>query len=163
MAKVPELILQYLSNAEYYLEAADKLSPPQGAAHILLLIAGWENAVLAEQELSSWSTRQPITPKIHKDHATKLDFIDPQAHILRVIVGEPGTHTPIKEVYYKTGKELKGLMELCRYGSATETRDVRELFRRHWFADSMRNNLSQKIERIRFWVPLYESADEAVC
>jgi len=157
MTKVPQIVRQRLANATYYLQTADALPPPtRDAAHILLLLVGWENAALAEHELHVWAHPVNLDPKVKRDHAAKLDAVDRLSSVQYVKLGPRGTHAPAITTQYSTGRELTKLREICQYGSDTETRDVAKLFHRGWHADDLRRGLHQKIEWIDAWIPLYE-------
>jgi len=159
--KLPRQIKQYSSNAQYYLQAADKFpSPTKDAVQILLLITGWENIILAEEELLSSQLDRLINPKLKKDHAVKLDKVDKNSFVERIIVSPKGKKIPAESIKYKTGQELKKLREICQYGLDNETFEVAELFRRHWFTDSLRNGLIQKIKWVNSWVNYIESIEE---
>lgn len=153
---VPESVKQFLSNARYYLEAAEQLPPPtKDAAHILLLITAWENVVIADKQLHAWALGENIDPKLLRDHEAKLKEINERAYVERVIVGPPGKHVPAQEIDY-AGSQLKKLRELCLYGSDNETHEVAKLFRRHWFSDDFRRELVNKIKWTEMSIRIYE-------
>jgi len=159
--KVPDDIKQFVSNARYYLEAANKLPPPtKDAAHILLLITAWENIIIADRQLHSWATNEPINPKLLKDHEAKLDEMSKDSYVQRIIVGPSGKGTPAKEIKYATGIELKKLRSLCLYGSSNETHEVAKLFERHWFSDSFRRSLVNKTEWTEMSIRIYEELEQ---
>jgi hypothetical protein len=153
MKAIPDSAKDHISNARYYLEAANKLPPPtKDAAHILLLLISWENIVIADKELSAWATDKAIDPKIRKDHETK--FKD-APEILRVIVGAPGAHTPARKIRFSSGKELTDLRLACQYGSTTESKAVREIFKTGWHADDFRRQLEAKIKWVEMLHEIY--------
>lgn len=119
MSKVPGNVRQFISNAKYYLEAAGKIpQPTQDAAHILLLIIGWENLVRADKELEAWAQKKQIDPKIIRDHAAKLGEVGEHNYISRVIVGPPGQHIPVVE---RTIKQVLNWLSCVRYASTART------------------------------------------
>jgi hypothetical protein len=154
---VPNEIKQFVSNARYYLEAANKFPPPtKDAAHILLLITSWENIVIADKQLHAWASGGQVDPKLLRDHEAKLDEISKDSYVQRIIVGPAGKGIPAQEIKYATGKELKELRELCQYGSSSETHEVSKLFARHWFSDDFRRGLVNKIEWTEMSIDIYE-------
>lgn len=108
------------------------------------------------RELEAWTRGEAIDPKLLRDHIAKLNEVDEHSYVLRVIVGPSGI--PAKEVYYRDGKSLKRLRELCVYGDDAETNDIGKLFSRGWHTDSFARGLKQKIDWLELWLPLYEQA-----
>lgn len=161
MKQVPKEIKEYFSNAQYYLDSAIKLpSQKENAAHIFLLLVAWENLVTARSEISNWARKN--MEEIPKDHAKKLDeinkFAGSNCYISRIIIGAPGTGTPAREVKYKTGKELAELRLICQYGSKSDTKNVKEVFKSYWHTDRFRDCLRRQIDWEESWLPAYEGA-----
>lgn len=152
MKPIPESVKERISNAEYYLEAADKHpSPVQEAVHILLLLVAWENIVIADAELEAWAGEEDIDEKVYKDHAHK--FKD-APEITRNILG-PNDTKP-REVKFSTGREFSELRMACQYGSNTESKDVEQIFKTGWDVDNFRNTLIEKIGWVEAMVKTYE-------
>ena len=152
MKPIPNSIKESISNAKYYLEAADKHpAPTKDAVHILLLLIGWENIVIADEELGAWAKEEDVDKKIYKNHARKFRKMP---EVTRIILGQTGTKT--KEVRFSSGKDFQELRIACQYGSNTETKEVRELFKSGWHLDSLRNRLIIKIRWIERLVSAYE-------
>lgn len=154
MKPIPDSVRDHINNAEYYLTAAGKLpSPTQDAAHILLLLIGWENITIADEELNAWATGEDVDKKIYKDHARKFKNAP---EVLRVIVGSSGT--PAKEVRFQTGRDFEELRLACQYGSNTESKDVAKIFSRGWHADGLERELGNKIKWLRTILGAYKDA-----
>lgn len=83
-----------------------------------------------------------------------LNEVDENSYILRVIV-----KPKVKEIFYRTGDELKKLRELCIYGDSNETNNVQELFSFGWHTDDFSRGLEQKIKWLELWLPYYENPD----
>lgn len=151
MKPIPNSIKEHISNAKYYLEAADKHpAPTKDAVHILLLLIGWENIVIADEELGAWAKEEDVDKKIYKSHARK--FIK-MPEVTRIILDSTGTKT--REFRFSSGKDFEELRMACQYGSNTET-EVRELFKTGWHLDRLRNGLISKIGWIKVLVSAYE-------
>ncbi|HET9174033.1 MAG TPA: hypothetical protein VFN56_01990 [Candidatus Saccharimonadales bacterium] len=158
---VPDEIRQFVSNARYYLEAADKFpSPTKDAAQILLLTISWENIIIADKKLHGWAVKEKLDPKLLRSHEAKLDEISKDSHILRVIVEQPGKHIPVKKVKYETGAQLQKLREICQYGADDETHELATLFYRGWHSDSFRRSLHNKIEWTELTIRIYEELEQ---
>lgn len=152
MNAIPESIKDHISNAKYYLKAADQHpSPTQAAAHIQLLLVAWENIVIADAELTAWVDEDSVDEKIYKDHARK--FKD-APKITRIILGPRGVEP--REIEFSTGKEFSDLRMACQYGSNTESKDVNEIFKTGWHVDGFRNALIERIEWTEKMVEIYE-------
>lgn len=152
MKKIPKSILDHISNAKYYREAADKHpTPTQDAINILLLIIGWENIVIANEELKSWATNVKVAGSFYKSHSVKLKKI-PQ--VTRIVLGPSGTK-PV-EINVSKGKDFEKLRMMCQYGSNTETKEVKELFKSGWHTDGLRNGLIAKIRWVEMLIEIYE-------
>lgn len=151
MKPIPDSVEEHISNARYYLEAADMHpSPTQDAVHILLLLTGWENIAIADAELDAWASEEDVDKKIDKDHAHK--FKDAPT-ITRVIVGQSDTKTRV--INFSDGRSLAELRMACQYGSNTESKDVREIFKTGWQVDTFRNVLIGKIEWVEKMLKIY--------
>jgi hypothetical protein len=150
--KVPDEVKQFTANARLYLEAAFKFPPPtNNAVHILLLIYGWENVVLADSKVHAWAMSEDINPKLLRDHETKLNKVSKDAYIQHFINGE--------EVRYSTGIQLKKLREICMYGLSDDTKNVANLFREHWFSDNFSRSLKNKVEWTEMSIKAFEALD----
>src|SRR3972149_7645369 len=89
-----------ISNARYFLEAADKHpSPTKDAVHILLLLIGWENIALAREELSAWANKSNIAKDIYKSHVKKLERLP---GVTRITIDKKGKP---HEKEYRSGKD----------------------------------------------------------
>lgn len=155
---VPTSVKQYLSNARYYLDAANRLPPPtQDAGHILFLLIGWENIIIADTELSAKAQGSEVGKELHKDHAQK--FKD-APEVLRVIIGKPGTHTPAKEIRYTSPADFAKLRQICQYGLNGDSKDIGSIFHRGWHADDLRRALANKIGWIEMLIKIYEELDD---
>lgn len=65
MKPIPDSVKAHISNARYYLEAADKHpAPTKDAVHTLLLLVAWENIVIADTELSAWANEADVDERI---------------------------------------------------------------------------------------------------
>jgi hypothetical protein len=159
MLAIPPEVEEYVANASRYLAAASRLPPPaHNAAHILLLIIGWENIVLADKTLSAWASSTTIEARLKRDHAEKLQWVTPSGAtegILHVLVGPAGSGTPVKEVWYKTGEDLARLRMLCQYGNPGSATGVSQLFARHWHADGFARGLESKIKWVEMLIKVY--------
>lgn len=154
MKQIPNSVIEHISNAKYYLAAADKHpAPTQNAVLILLLLVAWENIVIADHELSAWATETLADPNIRKSHAAKLKDIPV---VKRIIVGPKGT-VP-KEIDFSTGHDFEELRMACQYGSNTESKDVQKIFQTGWHLDELRNGLINKIS----WVEVVLKAQQRV-
>jgi hypothetical protein len=141
MKTIPKPIKERVSNALYFLRCADKLSASTDkAAHILMLLIGWENVVIADEELSAWIDKKKVDPKVYRDHAYKFKKA---SGVLHVILGARGAKA--KTIEYSSPALLKKLREYCQYGIASESKDVSKSFSRMWYADEFRNKLINKI------------------
>ncbi len=152
--KIPKRIKERIKNAEYFLECADKFPPPtRNAAHILLLLIGWENIVIARDELHSWVDKKKTNPKLYRDHEHKFKDAGSIDHI---ILGSKESKT--KTVAYSSPAKLKKLREYCQYGFASDSKNLDESFDNMWDADTFRNRLIGKIQ----WTGALISAIEAL-
>lgn len=155
MKKMPNSIREHVLNAEYYLEAADKHpSPTKDAVHTLLLLTGWENIVIADEELKAWVKKDEVDDKVYKSHARKFRDIPEVTRIIISPTGKP------KEVRFSTGRDFEALRMACQYGSNTETKDVRELFKSGWHLNKLRNGLISKIGWIKVIISAYEELEK---
>lgn len=140
--KVPKGIKVRIENAQYFLWCADALPPPtRNAAHILLLLIGWENVIIAQDELDAWIAKKKVDPKLYTDHTYKFTKAGSITHI---ILGQNGTES--KTVTYSSPGELKKLREYCQYGFGSDSKSVAESFGSTWHADIFRNRLISKIQ-----------------
>lgn len=155
MKKMPNSIIEHILNAEYYREAADKHpAPTKDAVHILLLLIGWENIIVADEELKAWATEADVDEKVYKSHARKFRNIP---EVTRIIIGANGK---AKEVRFSSGRDFEELRMACQYGSNTETKEVRELFKTGWHLDRLRNGLISKIGWLKTMIAAYEALDK---
>lgn len=156
MKPIPDSVKAHISNARYYLEAADKHpAPTKDAVHTLMLLVAWENIVIADTELSAWANEADVDERIYKSHATKYKEL-PQ--VTRTILGPSGT--PPKEVKFSSGRDFEELRMATQYGSNTEGKDLRVLFERGWHLDGLRRGLINKIEWTEMMVDIYEKLDK---
>lgn len=154
--KVPSRIKERIKNAHYFLECADKLPPPtRNAAHILLLLIGWENIVIARDELHAWVDKKKVDRKLYRDHEHKFKDAGSVDHI---ILGSKGSKT--KTVTYSSPAELKKLREYCQYGFVSDSKNLAESFGSTWHADTFRNRLIGKIQWTGTLVSAIESLPE---
>jgi hypothetical protein len=152
---VPVTIKDRVANARYYFDAAGKLPrPTQDAAHILLLLVGWENIAIADAELNAWANGDTAAERLYKDHASKLHGAP---EILRVIIGPSGTKP--REIRFTTGRDFAELRLACQYGSSTESKSVQQIFERGWHPDSFQRELKSKIEWVELFIGQYEKLD----
>lgn len=150
---ISQAVYDRIANARYYLEAADKHpQPTRDAVHALLLLTAWENIEIADQELGAWVREDEVDARLYKDHRHKLKDAPV---ITRVIIGKPGTGTPVREVNYSTGKGFKKLREICLYGSADQ-KDLSKLFRSGWHLDGFRRGLVWRIQWVELFVKIHE-------
>lgn len=154
MHVVPIPIKERISNAHYYLECADKFPPPtKNAAHILLLLASWENIIIADEELSAWIDKKKVDPKLYRDHVHKFRKAPSIQHI---ILGS--RDIPAKTIEYSSPKDINKLREYCQYGFVSGSKSVSKFFGRTWNTDDFRNKLINKIQ----WTGALVSAIEAL-
>ena len=140
--KITDSVYAHISNARYYLNAAQRLpSPISDGVRILLLLTSWENIKIAEEELHAWAQGSKPRVLIYKSH--RLKFEDVWKPIVRVILGPRGT--PAKQVEYSTAKQLEKLLEVCRYGPKDGSRELAPYFERRWFTDGFQRGLESKI------------------
>jgi len=72
MKKIPKSVKDYISNAKYYLEAANQFpSPTRDAVKISLLLTARENIKIAEEELHTWAQGSKPTKDLYKSHYKK--------------------------------------------------------------------------------------------
>lgn len=129
MKAIPDSVKAHISNAHYYLEAADKHpAPTKDAVHTLLLLVGWENIVIADEELSAWANEADVDERIYKSHATKYKDLPV---VSRTILGPSGT--PPRQVNFSSGRNFEELRMACQYGSNTEGKRS-ACFVRSWLA-----------------------------
>jgi hypothetical protein len=152
MNAIPASVKEHISNARYYLEAADKFPPPtRNAVHILLLLIAHENIEQAKEELSSWAQKTSPNEKLYKSHAYKFKKVRP---IQQIILGERGT-TP-KTNTYSSVADFQRVLSICRYGPKTGSKSLELIFCRGWFTDEFRNSLISKIKWEEMMVGIYE-------
>lgn len=152
MRPIPNSVREHISNAEYYLEAAEKHPvPTRNAVYILLLLTGWENIALADAELGAWAKKDDVDKKMYKSHASKHKKTP---EIRRIILGPRGTKP--KVVSYSTGRDFEKLRMACQFGSNTESVEVKEIFKSGWHLDGLRNKLIGEIKWIRILTGAYE-------
>jgi hypothetical protein len=151
MTQIPKHIKDYASNANYYIEAAEKFTYPSHQAVRLLLLTAWENIKIAEEELNSLIQKTIPSKKLHKSHAYKFEKAPP---IARVEVGLPGTKA--KNTFYKSAKDFENLISICRYGSKTGSRELKLMFKNGWFLDHFESSLISKIKWYETSVKMYE-------
>jgi len=156
MKPIPNSIKERISHAKYYLEAADKHpAPTKDAVHILLLLIGWENIAIADEELGAWAKEEDVDKQIYKSHARKFRKMP---EVTRIILGSTGTKT--REERFSSGKKFEKLRMVCQYGSNAETKEVRKLFKSGWHLDSLKNKLVSKIRWIETLVIAYEELNK---
>lgn len=154
MRLMPDSVREHISNAEYYLEAAEKHPvPTRNAVYILLLLIGWENIALADAELGAWAKKDDVDEKMYKSHASKHRKTP---EIRRIILGPLGTKPRI--IRFSTGRDFEVLRTACQYGSNTEGKEVKEIFKSGWHLDRLRNKLIGEIK----WIKTLTSAFEIV-
>lgn len=155
MKAIPDSVKAHISNARYYLEAADKHpSPTKDAVHILLLLTGWENIAIADEELSAWAREEEVDERLYKSHAVKYKKVP---KVTRIILGPSGTKP--REITFSGGRNFEELRMACQYGSNTEGKEVRELFKKGWHLDGLRNGLIHRIGWVEMMVGIYEKLD----
>jgi hypothetical protein len=151
MKQIPKSVDEHISNARYYLSAADKHpAPTQNAVLILLLLVAWENIVLADHDLSSWASETNTSPEMRKSHSAKLQKLPA---VTRIILDPKGS--PSKEITFSTGHDFEELRKACQYGSNTESKDVQQIFKSGWHLDGLRNGLINKIEWTEMMLEIY--------
>ncbi|OGK41580.1 hypothetical protein A3A74_08155 [Candidatus Roizmanbacteria bacterium RIFCSPLOWO2_01_FULL_35_13] len=155
MKKMPNSIGEHILNAEYYLEAAGKHLPPtKDAVHILLLLIGWENLVIADEELKAWVKKEDVDEKVYRSHVRKFRDVP---EVTRVIIGPTGK---AKEVRFSSSRDFEELRMACQYGSNTESKNVKELFKSGWHLDRLRNGLISKIGWMKVIISAYEELEK---
>lgn len=153
MNAIPTSVKDHISNARYYLEAADKFRPPtRNAAHILLLLIAHENIEIAKEELISWAQKTTPNKELYKSHAYKFKKARP---ITQIISGQKGV--PPKTCTYSTGADFAKLLLICRYGFKTGSKALKLIFNRGWHTDSFRNSLIGNIKWEEMMIGIYES------
>lgn len=157
MPRVPNEIRDCISNAEYYLEAADRLpDKKENAAHIFLVILAWENLGRARKKLSNWA--QKNNKKLPNDHAVNLE--DPEkfkgsgCYISHIVI-KPGV--PALQKDYCTGEELKKLRIICQFGDTGASKNIRKIFASGWHVDRFREFLRRQIDWEKLWLEYYEN------
>lgn len=154
MRKIPTSIKDHISNAHYYLEAANKFPPPtRDAIHILLLLTAWENIQIAQEELSAWAQQTITSKKLYKSHAYK--FEKARKSITRIILGPPGT--PARTIEYSSSTDFEKLILICRYGLKTGSKELANIFERGWHSDAFERSLINKIGWEEMMIEVYES------
>lgn len=126
MKKIPNSVEDHISNAQYYIQAANDLPPRKwSAVRILLLLTAQENVKLAEEELHSWAQGTPVAKRLYKSHSYKLRDIRKSKSIDRIILEPPST--TVKITSYYSGAQLAELLEICRYGPKTGSKDLQPI------------------------------------
>lgn len=157
MEKIPKTVKEYISNARYYLEAANQFpSPTRDAVKIFLLLTARENIKLAEEELHAWARGSKPTKDLYMSHSYKLRDVGDSYSIDRIILEKPDS--PVKTVSYKSGADFKKLHQICRYGlSSNDTKDIATIFSRGWHSEAFERSLISKINWEEMMVKIYES------
>ena len=155
MRKIPTSVKDHISNANYYLNAANKFpSPACDAVKILFLLTSWENIQTAEEELHSWAQRTTPAKELYKSHAYKFRNIGKSKSIDRIIVGSNGKS---KTITYHSGSDFQKLLFICRYGPREGSKDLGLLFGRGWFCDDFERSLVSKIKWEETSIKMFES------
>lgn len=155
MKKISASVKEHISNARYYLDAANKFpSPTRDAVRILLLLTARENIKIAEEELHAWAQGSKPTKDLYKSHAYKLRDVRDSYSIDRIILGTPGT--PAKTVSYKSGADFEKLHQICRYGLKGNSKDLSSIFSQGWHSDAFERALISKIGWEEMMVKIYE-------
>ena len=153
--KMPKSIREHTSNAEYYLSAANKHpTPTRNAVQILLLLIGWENIVIADEELNAWVRKEGVASAVYKSHARKLKDIP---EVIKVIINSNGKG---KKISFSSGRKFKKLRLMCQYGLNTGNKAVADLFKSGWHTDKLRNGLISKIGWLKVYITAVESMEK---
>ena len=140
MTQIPKHIKDYASNANYYIEAAEKFTYPSHQAVRLLLLTAWENIKIAEEELSGWAQKTLPSEKLYRSHEYKLRKSPLIDNIIVKSTGIAETTT------YATDAQFKQLHQICRYGTKTGSKELSKIFKRGWFLDDFERSLVSKIK-----------------
>jgi len=152
MRKMPRSIKEHVSNAEYYREAANLYPPPtKNAIHLLLLLIGWENIVIADKELEAWAKNDTVNSQVYKSHAIKLDIVP---EVLRII---PQVGKSAVEKRYSGGSAFQDLRLVCQYGSNKEGKDVKKIFNSDWNLRPLERELINKINWVNVTIKALET------
>jgi hypothetical protein len=153
--KIPNSIKDHISNAYYYLTGADMISETthQGI-RIFLLLTAWENIQLAEEELDTWAQKTRPTKELYKSHSYKLRKVREFNSIDRIILGPPGT--PAQTIKYVTPHQLEQLLQICRYGFKTGTKELSSIFSKGWEVRDFQSSLLTKIIWEETMIKIYE-------
>lgn len=153
MEKIPQSVKDHISNAQTYLDAANKFpSPMSDAIQILLLLTAWENIKIAQEELSAWANKTEPSKKLYKSHAHK--FKKMKRPITRVILDKPGK--PAQTINYVSERDFEKLLFITRYGPRTGSKNLTAMFEKGWHTDEFRNALINKIQWESTMVTAYE-------
>ena len=155
MRKIPTSVKDHISNANYYLEAANIVSHRTSAAVHILLLTAWENIKIAEEELHSWAQKIPTANGLYKSHAYKFRNIRRSKSIDRIVVGPPGTQP--QTTSYSTGTDFEKLLYICRYGPKGGSKELASIFGKGWFPDDFHRSLISKIKWEEAAVKMFES------
>jgi len=157
MAKVPNKAKAYISNANYYLAAARKISDDLVGVRIFLLLTAWENARLAEEQLHAWAQKTSVRKRIDKSHPLKLD--DVRKPIIELVQQANGK---LLERCYLSAEQLSKLLETCRYGLNGGETELSSFFSNkkftRWHTDEFERGLESKIA----WAIALVKAQEAL-
>ena len=156
MKKIPKSVKEHISNAHYYLKAANKFpSPTFDAVRISLLLTARENIKIAEEELHAWAQGSKPAKDLYKSHAYKLRDVRDSYSIDRIILGKPGTKA--KTITYKSGKDFEKLYQICRYGLRGDSKQLDLIFKRGWNSDAFERALISKIKWEEAAIGMYEN------
>ena len=154
MKAMPQSVKGRIANARHYLEAARRSS---GTAHVASrissLLTALENVRIAEEEMHSWASKDPVTKGLYTSHEVKFSKVH---HGIAQVVFDPQTGKA-DTVWYKTGSELKELHQTTRYGPDKNSPDVTKHFERGWHTEEFENEITLDIEWEEMMVTVYES------
>ncbi|MBU6370886.1 MAG: hypothetical protein KGH93_00080 [Patescibacteria group bacterium] len=150
--KIPKDITDRIANARYYLDASRKLPfRSYTGLKILSLLTAWENLTIAEEEMSAWIRKIPVSKKLYKSHVYKLKNV--RKPIERIVIKNGRAHTTI----YANGTELNKLLSICRYGSKSCSKNIEEIFvGREWITDEFERGLESRISWEEMSVKMFE-------
>lgn len=153
--QLPISIKEHISNANYYLNAEGKIpSRTFDAIRISLLLTAWENVQIAEDELSSWVECTPLVQKLYKSHAYKFRNVRKSKSIDQISINLQGK---AETTTYATGDDFKRLLQICRYGFETGTKELSKIFKTDWYFEEFKRALISKIKSREKIVEIYEN------
>lgn len=153
--QLPISIKEHVSNANYCLDAAGKI-PYRAfdAIRISLLLTAWENVQIAEEELHSWAQRTTPAKKLYTSHAYKFRNVRKSKSIDQIIIS---LHGKAETTTYATDDDFDRLLQICRYGHKTGTKELAKIFKTGWFFDDFERALISKIKWEETSVEMYEN------